>query len=85
VQKEQGNLPAALNSYQASQAIFEGLAKSDSDDAGSQRGLSVSYEKIGDVQLAQGDLPAALNSYQTSFAIRDRARRTTASALFVLE
>ena len=32
----------------------------------------MSYQKVGNVQVAQGDLPATLTSYQASFAIRDR-------------
>ena len=34
-----------------------------------QRDLSVSYKKIGDVQVAQGDLAGALKSYRDSLAI----------------
>jgi tetratricopeptide (TPR) repeat protein len=67
-----GNLAAALTSYQASLAIRDRLAKADPGNAGWQRDLSVSQEKIGDVQQAQGDLAAALTSYQASLAIRDR-------------
>lgn len=32
----------------------------------------MSYEKVGDVQVAQGDLAGALTSYRDSLAIRDR-------------
>jgi alkanesulfonate monooxygenase SsuD/methylene tetrahydromethanopterin reductase-like flavin-dependent oxidoreductase (luciferase family) len=34
--------------------------------------LSVSHDRIGDVQRAQGDLTAALTSYQASLAIAER-------------
>jgi hypothetical protein len=34
--------------------------------------MSVSHERIGDVQRAQGDLAAALTSYQASLAIAER-------------
>ena len=34
--------------------------------------LSVSYDKVGDVQVAQGDLAGALKSYRDSLAIRER-------------
>ncbi|HUV04759.1 MAG TPA: tetratricopeptide repeat protein [Armatimonadota bacterium] len=37
-----------------------------------QRGLSISYGKVGDVLVAQGDLGAALESYRASLAIRER-------------
>ena len=69
MQQAQGDLAAALTSYQASLAIAERLAKADPGNAGWQRDLSVSHNKIGDVQQAQGDLAAALTSYQASLAI----------------
>ncbi len=53
----------------------ERLARADPGNAGWQRDLSVSHEKIGDVQVAQGDLPAALTSFRASLAIRDRLAR----------
>jgi hypothetical protein len=46
VQVAQGNLPAALTSYQASLTIRDRLAKSDPGNAGWQRDLSVSYAKL---------------------------------------
>jgi hypothetical protein len=52
----QGDLKTALKSYSDGLAIKERLAKS--DPAGWQRDLSVSYERVGDVQLAQDDLKA---------------------------
>jgi tetratricopeptide (TPR) repeat protein len=72
VQRAQGDLAAALRSYQASHDIFARLAEADPGNAGWQRDLSVSHNKIGDVQRAQGDLAAALRSYQASLAIRER-------------
>jgi tetratricopeptide (TPR) repeat protein len=72
VQKAQGDLAAALASYQVSLAIAERLAKADPGNAGWQRDLSVSHERIGDVQQAQGDLAAAVASYQASLAIAER-------------
>ena len=76
VQVAQGNLPAALASYQAGLAIADRLAKSDPGNAGWQRDLSVSYDKVGDVQVAQGNLPAALTSYQAGLAIADRLAKS---------
>ena len=58
VQVAQGDLPAALTSYQASLTIRERLAKSDPGNADWQRDLSASYDNVGDVQVAQGNLPA---------------------------
>ena len=65
----QGNLPEALKSYQGSLAIADRLAKADPNNAGWQRDLSVSYNRVGDVLVAQGNLPEALKSYQGSLAI----------------
>ncbi len=59
----QGDLAGALKSYSDSLAIRDRLAKSDPGNAGWQRDLSVSYNKVGDVQVAQGDLPEALKSF----------------------
>ena len=57
VRSAQGDLAGALKAYSDGLAIADRLAKSDPGNAGWQRDLSVSYEKVGDVQVAQGDLP----------------------------
>jgi len=41
-----------------------------------ERDLSVSDERIGDVQKAQGDLPGALKTYQDGRAIRERLAKS---------
>ena len=65
-------MPSALKSYSEGLAIVEHLAKSDPGNAGWQRDLSASYEKVGGVQKAQGDLNDALKSYSDCLAIRER-------------
>jgi hypothetical protein len=72
IRRQRGNLDAALASYRDSLAIADRLATSDPGNAGWQRDLSVSYNKVGDVQVAQGDLAGALKSYRDSLAIADR-------------
>jgi tetratricopeptide (TPR) repeat protein len=67
-----GNLNAALTSYRDASADADSLAKADPTNAGWQRDLSVSYDKVGDVLQAQGDLPGALKAHRDSLAIRDR-------------
>jgi tetratricopeptide (TPR) repeat protein len=37
--------------------------------SGDDRGLAISHERVGDVQVAQGDLAAALRSYRASHGI----------------
>ena len=67
-----GNLTEALESYRTSLAIADRLAEADPNNAGWQRDLSVSLNKIGDVLVAQGNLAEALESYRASLAIADR-------------
>ncbi|WP_292531845.1 hypothetical protein [Methylocystis sp.] len=59
-----GSLNQAMKAFQGA----EGAARRVNDE----RDLSVSYERIGDVQVAQGDLKAALQSYADGRAIRER-------------
>jgi hypothetical protein len=55
----------------------ERLATSDAGNAGWQRDLSVSYNKVGNVQVAQGDLAGALKSYRP---VRPGERLATSDA-----
>jgi hypothetical protein len=59
-------MPAEMASD--SLAIRERLAGSDPGNMEWQRDLSVSYERVGDVQEAQGDLKAAPKPYSDSLA-----------------
>ncbi len=65
----QGDLSGALESYRASMAIAERLAKADPNNAGWQRDLSVSYEKVGDLEERRGDIVAAVAAYERSLPI----------------
>ncbi len=67
-----GQSPEALTTYRASLGIADRLAKVDPGNAGWQRDLSISQEKIGDVLVAQGNLPEALAAYRASLGIADR-------------
>jgi tetratricopeptide (TPR) repeat protein len=71
-QNAQGDLAGALKSYRDSLAIREKLSKQDPGNAGWQSDLSISYDRVGDVQNAQGDLAGALKSYRDSLAIREK-------------
>ena len=80
-QRAQGDLSAALKSYQASMEIRRKLAERDPGNAQWQRDLSVSHNKIGDVQSAQGDLGGALKSFQADMEIaRKLAERDPGNA-----
>jgi tetratricopeptide (TPR) repeat protein len=71
IQQQRGNLRAALISYQAAEAIADGLAKADPGNGRWQRDLLVLYSRVGDVEVAQGNLPAALTSYQAAKTIAE--------------
>ena len=51
---EQGNLPAALDAFKASQAIRDRLAKADPGNAGWQRDLALSFGRVAMVEAQQG-------------------------------
>ena len=72
IRVQRGELSVARADYREAMAIAERLAQADPGNAGWQRDLSVSHNKIGDVQVAQGTLPAALTSYRASLEIRER-------------
>jgi tetratricopeptide (TPR) repeat protein len=58
-----------LASYQQALEIRQELAAADPRDVQAQRDLSVSYNKLGDVQLQLGDTAQALASYQQGLEI----------------
>ncbi len=67
-----GDLAGALGAYRESLAVSQRLAAADPSNAGWQRDLSVSQEKLGDVLRAQGDLAGALGAYRESLAVSQR-------------
>jgi tetratricopeptide (TPR) repeat protein len=76
-----GDLERALDSYRASLAIAETLARRDPANSVWQRDLSVSHNKIGDVLLSEGKRDEALAAYRASLAIRETlARRDPANS-----
>ena len=72
IQRAQGNLTGALQSYRASLDIRQRLAAQDPNNAEWQRDLSISHDNIGGIQQAQGDLTGALQSHRASLDIRQR-------------
>src|SRR5262249_17989936 len=65
----QGNLAEALQRFRDGLAIRVRLAKADPSNAGWQRDLSFSHNKVGDVLKAQGHLAEALQSFRDGLAI----------------
>jgi tetratricopeptide (TPR) repeat protein len=77
--RDQGNLPAALQSYEAALPIFERLVKADPIDTGWQSRLSASLSRIGAVHYAQRNFAGALESYRAPLAIHQRPASTDAT------
>ncbi|MBV9491714.1 MAG: tetratricopeptide repeat protein, partial [Verrucomicrobia bacterium] len=71
----QGDLAGALQNYRQALAIREKLARQDPANAGWQRDLSVSYNKVGDVLRDQGDLAGALQNCRQALAIAEKLAR----------
>ena len=62
MQVAQGDLAARSQAYTDGLDIRDRLAAADPGNAGWQRDLSVSWNKLGDVRVAQGDLAGALEA-----------------------
>jgi tetratricopeptide (TPR) repeat protein len=64
---DQGNLPAALKYFRASQAIFDRMAKTDPNNVGRwQSDYALSQQKLGDVLVAQGYLMEGMDHYSSA-------------------
>ena len=79
IEQAQGNLAAALTSFQAGMVIAQKLTAADPGNSQWQQDLSVSHIRIGDIEKAQGNLAAALTSFQVSMAIRRKLVATDPS------
>ncbi len=67
-----GRLDFARAASEAVHAWLQRALKRQPDDAGMQRELSVSHNKVGDVLVAQGQLGEALRAYTASRTIREQ-------------
>src|SRR5262249_60111511 len=60
--------------------IWERLGQADPSSAQAQRDLSVSHERLGDVQLRLGDSKAALAAYQKALEVSLRLAQADPSS-----
>jgi tetratricopeptide (TPR) repeat protein len=65
-----GAVEVARRLQERANAIFQALAKADPNNAQAQRDLSISYNKLGDVQLQLGATDKALGMYQKGLDVR---------------
>ncbi len=76
-----GNGAEAERLFRASLAIRERLAETDPANAGFQRDLSISYNKVGDVMVALGNGAEAERFFpRAALAIRERLAATDAAS-----
>ena len=68
----QTTLDEAFGHFQAAWTTVQRLLRAEPEALRSQRDLSISYERIGDVQVSQGDLPSALSSYKQGLEIAQK-------------
>ena len=68
----QGNLADALKSFRDGLAVRERLTKVEPTNAGWQRDLWMSYNKVGDALVHQDNLAEALKSFRDGLAIGER-------------
>jgi len=73
---EVGDTQNALAAALKAQGILQALAKDQPNNNDIQRELSVSYVKVGNVQMLQGNPSAALTSYQADLAIMNRLAKS---------
>ena len=69
---------ARLVVLNSTKQAYEQLLRTESDNAGWQRNLSVACDRIGDVLAAQGNLPEAVKSFHEALAIREQLARADA-------
>jgi tetratricopeptide (TPR) repeat protein len=81
----EGHLPLRKELLTAAHDSLSNLAAADPSNAGWQRDLSVSHDRIGDVLLAQGDLAGALKAYRESLAVAARLAAADPSATVKME
>jgi tetratricopeptide (TPR) repeat protein len=85
VASDAGDLAAARDAYQKGLDIAEALARADPSNAGWQRDLSVSLNKLGDVARDAGDLAAARDAYQRGLDIARRLQTTDPTNIWLMQ
>lgn len=66
------DLPNALKTYQAGLQLREELKTENPEDPNVLHGLTISYERLGNIRFKTGDLNGATKDYQASLALSER-------------
>ncbi|KRB34650.1 peptidase C14 [Mesorhizobium sp. Root695] len=72
IRMAQGDLPTALENYEAARDMLQGLTASLPDEKGWLGDLAMANDKIGNVLATQGDVGAAAQAYQQSLSIKQQ-------------
>ncbi|WP_244482903.1 caspase family protein [Mesorhizobium sp. Root102] len=72
IRMAQGDLPTALENYEAARDMLQGLTASLPDEKGWLGDLATANDKIGNVLATQGDVGAAAQAYQQSLSIKQQ-------------
>ena len=75
--ERQGDTPRQFSSAQAAATTLQLLVAGDPANLDLQRLLSLSYQRLGDVQAVQGNLEVALKSYKDSVAIVEKLSKAS--------
>jgi tetratricopeptide (TPR) repeat protein len=75
LQAQPGKLLEAAEKHREALDLFLGLLAKKPGSTDYQRDISVSYERLADMQRAQGDLSGALQNYRKSLAIAETLAR----------
>ena len=68
----QGNLTQALKSFRDSLAIMERLAQADPNNAGWQRDLAISNERLGNIYIERKETDEAKAAFERALAIYNK-------------
>jgi uncharacterized caspase-like protein len=72
IRMAQGDLPTALENYEAARDMLQGLTANLPDEKGWLGDLATANDKIGNVLATQGDVGAAAQAYQQSLSIKQQ-------------
>ncbi|WP_246093928.1 MULTISPECIES: caspase family protein [Mesorhizobium] len=80
----QGDLPIALENYEAARDMLQGLTASLPDEKGWLGDLAMANDKIGNVLATQGDVGAAAQAYQQSLSIKQQLANAEPDRAYLL-
>lgn len=84
IKMAQGDLPTALENYEAARDMLQGLIASLPDEKGWLGDLAMANDKIGNVLATQGDVGAAAQAYQQSLSIKQQLADAEPDRAYVL-